>query len=774
MINNKILFRYILYVFILLLGTEVFADTEPVFYAHFKANESSNVVESSANHFRGKILNTIQYKQGDMKKVDFDGLCTYIYSETSNSGIYYNLKSDFLSKHKITISFWTNINNVAGSSATLIDIVNSKNSSIFRITTDSSQRKVDGLSVIMNSTDGKTLQYIDNGKALDINKWVQITISFDENTGKMLMYLNGGLYKKISFSKSTIFKDINKIFIGRSYDGNTGLLGSIDEVLIYDTIITSKNVKKIYDDELNRLNIDGSKMVCQKKVCVFKEESSSDPIADIFGKLVFTKNKFIYSCTTISEERGSCKTSNKNEKYNMPKYKKNGAYINTFAGGRLEEIATIASAESFANKIMSGWKGYCEKGLKGDFSWASDPYFWGSVALSFASSSIGSTASDTASKEAATQMFKESAAGTLTKESEKQAVKEALKRQLYRKMAKYMVCASQAGLDIGKMMQNDKIPCDPVDQICTDPKSRSYDDQTYTLSVKDYNDMLTKDPDYVKYISVISNDGSYVSFFITYPKGGDTSDSKAAQKAREKAKKTMQDIQGAMIGFTAASCGVSVATGGNAATSSSTGSNDNGFSAMDAGKMLLQTGASLMCGPPCGAAAQIVGAMATSWTNVNSCKSKSDAKTAGSRHLETLKANNMGLCKATKTVCVQKDATGQGCQLHGYYFCCYDTMLTKILAEQVKAQYALGWEHCTGISLSEFMHISFKSCGDAMNKNGAIDGTMLPYGSTSEKRLSAVQSADKCIDYTKYISYIKQLTGDRFGSAENIKDLLIK
>ena len=501
-----------------------------------------------------------------------------------------------------------------------------------------------------------------------------------------------------------------------------------------------------------------------------KEES--DPIADIYGKEIFTKNKFTYTCTIATEKRGICtKFDDKSVNYKIPGLKEKGAYINTFAGGRLQDIAAIASAESFANSIMSGWKGYCIKGLQADFSWMSDPYFWASMALSFAGGELAASGATTANQ-ATTAAIKagETQGKTVTGTMINQAIKDAAKKELLKKMASYALCAAQSGLDLSKMAQAaDAIPCDPVDQICSE-KSKSYDDQTYTFSETDYNDMLKKNPQYSNVLHVTSRKNGKVSCIIVPPPAKNGQNSTEAAEAAKSARKEMQQVQQMMIGMSAAVCAGKVALTGSSTTTENTGSNDNGFSTADAAKMIVSAAASMLCGPICGAAAQAIGALATSWTPVNSCTSESDAKSQGDRHEATYKARRMDLCDFTFKSCVQKSTVGSGCQLSGYHYCCYDSALAKILAEQVKAQYALGWQHCTGISLNELMHINFSSCKDT----SGVDGTTLPYKASYADRKNAFQAKDKCIDYREYVTYIKKMTGGRFETSEDVKNTYTK
>lgn len=743
----------------------------PVFDVKFHASSSNVIKEDSKNNLSGRVLNSIQYKSSNIKDPNFSGICTYPYIETGNSGFYFDINNSIFSNDKISIMFWIKLNDRSNNGDVFLDIVNSNNSSLLKLTTDSLDGKGDGLSFYAKEK-GALKQYIDNNAAFNKDKWVNVSIVFDGNEGFLYYYLNGLIYKKINIGKGDLLlSQAKKIFIGRDNLGEKGFIGALDEIKIFNNITTPKEILNFYKNEATYKNDDGTERICKVTSCVFKRKESSDPISDVFGKVVFTQNKFTYECTTIKKERGSCRTEDLSENYVLPELNTSKAYINTFAGGRLEEIASIASTESYANSIMSGWKGYCVKGLQSDFSWMSDPYFWGSVTLSFIGGEVAASGATTADQ-ATTAAIKagEAQGKTITGSMINQAVKEAAKKELYKKMASYAICTAQAGMDLAKMAQaGDKIPCDPVDQICSE-KAQSYDDQTYSFSETEYNDMLKKDPEYSKYIRVTSRENGEVYFMIVPPSGATDQSAEEAKKTAEKAKKMMQNIQKIVIGVSAAVCLGKTALSGSTATSTNSGSNDKGFSAADGAKMVAGTAATMLCGPACGAAAQVVGALATSWTPVNSCDSESDATSQGDRHETTFKAKKMNLCKFTFKACEQKDVTGTGCQLTGYHYCCYDSMLTKILAEQVKAQYALGWQHCTGISLNELMHINFSSCRDTTG----VDGTVLPFDASYNDRRNAFQAKDKCIDYRKYVGYIERVTGGRFASSKDLEKSLIK
>lgn len=775
------------FVVVVLFGVDLSAISKPVFDARFHSLAGNEQTEDSANAFKGSYINSsYHYKRGSISNINFEGLCDYPYFDTSDSGVIFNINKPIINKQVSALLWFTMSPNMVNT-GTLIQVVNRENRNIFTIRTTPTQGSFSDFRIYIDNKLNNTVNgFGENKSIIKKGKWTHFAFTYDAEKGELILYVNGSLYKKIIFPKSGLRNNVKQIYIGNDRSRSHGLIGGEDEVKIFNTILLKEDIQSIFNNESKYYNYDATKRQCSQKICSLEYVSNSDPIADIFGKSVFTKKQFTYRCRYITEERGTCKTEDVTSKYTVPTFDQNASYLNTFAGGDLKEIAKIASAQSYSNKIMTGWHGYCVKGLEEDFSWASDPYFWGGLALSTAAGYIGgSGATDVATKsgtDAAVKTGTDTAVKTGTgavtnattqtaTEGGKKALEEAAKKKLFQKLSNYAICAAQSGLDLAQLAQTstDKIPCDPVDEICGE-KSNSYDDQVYTLDEQSYNDMLATNPSFADNLDIVSQEDGVVKFYIRYNLDEDMSDDELKKAMAEQAKK-VKEIQQVAIAATAAVCLGSAALGDGANTASATAGqskDDPGFSAADGATMIGSTVANVVCGPLCGAAVQVVGKFAQSFQFVDSCKSEDDASTKGSRHISTYNARKMDLCRYTYSTCLKKDITGTGCQLRAKHFCCYDTVLTKILAEQIKAQLAISWTHCTGISLNEFMHISFKTCSQT---NGGTDGTQLPYDSTIQQRKSAFQYTDRCIDYTDYIDYIKRFTNGRLNTGD-IQDML--
>lgn len=723
---------------------------------------TSDTIKDKSGVFIGKLKDGVIYKRGDISVVDFSGICDYIKMSSPSSGAYIDINNSILASGKVSFSIWFKID-LASNPSQLLELISNGNVTIVSLETKKlSGGSFDGISISFPTLTGENRGFISNYQVFRMKKWEHLIISIDTIKGKIYIYKNGLFYMSANVEKGPFLAMPNRLWIGRNKDGTKGLVGSMDEIKIFNKTFTVNEAKLLYQNEKKYLDYAGKQASCSKKDCSLKRIVSSSPIGDIFGKIVFTSKTFTYECVSDIVERGSCQFENSKIDFNSTKYKSKGAYINTFEGGNLAEIAKIASAESYANKIMSGWKGFCVDGVEEDFSWANDPYFWSSIALSALSAGIGSgssTAATAGAKATATGAAKVGAstagkitAATLVKEGAKNAIKtsltETLKKKLVDNMAQYAICAAQAGLDLAKIASaKDSIPCDPVDQICKS-KDKSFDQQTYSLTKQNYEDMLIENPDYTDYINVIREIDGMVMYNIVYKNIDSNLNTKDFEQAISKMKNKLKTIQQVMVGLSAAGCLYS------GTVNTTTAKNSAAPTGEDAIALAVGTVANVACGPLCGAAAQVVVKFATSFSSINTCTNEKDADAKGSRHSATKKALDMKLCRKIKDTCVTKSKVGNGCQLTGHTFCCYDTVLTKTLAEQVKAQLAINWTHCTGISLGEFMKINYSPCKDT----SGIDGTTLPYYAKHSDRIKAFQKVDDCIDYTEYVKHIKDLT----------------
>ena len=91
----------------------------------------------------------------------------------------------------------------------------------------------------------------------------------------------------------------------------------------------------------------------------------------------------------------------------------------------------------------------------------------------------------------------------------------------------------------------------------------------------------------------------------------------------------------------------------------------------------------------------------------------------------------------------------------GYWYCCYDQILTRILVVQLKAQLGRDYTHCTGITLRDLNYVSLRQCSVAEMQTG-IDGAA--EGSNHNPK-DSYQYKNKCVDMREFIEYLQATIG---------------
>jgi hypothetical protein len=160
--------------------------------------------------------------------------------------------------------------------------------------------------------------------------------------------------------------------------------------------------------------------VTGNKVCVENAQVDFFPVGDTRGHNVLTKREASRDCNLTIEQQGSCKKWEDNpQQYGLGPDQYNTYESNNF-GDSLGSLLAALGAYDQIEHIWSGWKGYCEIGIKSDFSWAEDPMFWASMAMSLlmsttqaSSASTTATTGSTASTTAGQGLLTDSATGQM-------------------------------------------------------------------------------------------------------------------------------------------------------------------------------------------------------------------------------------------------------------------------------------------------------------------------------------------------------------------------
>jgi len=493
--------------------------------------------------------------------------------------------------------------------------------------------------------------------------------------------------------------------------------------------------------------------------CKVSGETNFFPVGDERGHSVLTKKEVYRDCNITITTQGACKKwkEDSTEFYLDPS--DYNTYKSNNNNGALGETFAIIGAYDQIGHLWSGWKGYCEKGTKHDFSWASDPMFWASLAMSAAMDGSNTKGS---MLEGSMNSVNDAAGSAW----------QGLGNKIGMKLSKdFGKCLVAGGVDMAANVYKYFAPvseedCDPVDEFCDEQNNQIEEDSVFPIDEVQYNDLIEENPEYAEYIEILDNQEGVLTIRFKNPNEMPDAEQKTQNEMEEMRQKmkTMQfAISSAMVAIKMASCG---ATGGSVgSTSSVTKSTSTGRFSVKEGIGMAINSLPTEWLAPYGALIKaglaVVLEFATSFQHINTCENEDDAKEAGSRHLKTYESLPYDLYQPTKQVCSQKKFFGSGCALDGYFYCCYDQILTKILVAQIKAQLGRDWSHCTGITLNDLNFVSFRQCTEA-DKQSGFDGTKVvlkydedgklisPANWSDAKWLESFQHKRKCIDLTEF------------------------
>lgn len=491
--------------------------------------------------------------------------------------------------------------------------------------------------------------------------------------------------------------------------------------------------------------------------CVLESSQPINYTGDSSGKRLYTQEEFTYLCKKKDISKGECIEWENNHDYiNVKDYASKKTFYQTedFSGSMGEALA-MTQAYGKVNGIFSGWKGHCQTGKgDGNFDFLSDPYVLAGYAMQVGAAYVGGMEGS----DIAAGSFGDAVVSG-NKEAMLKAAEEYAKEYAKEQIAGYAMCAARAGLDTAQALDDyyssDDLGCDPVDEICDEEKNNS-SDEVFTVSESDLNDLLNASPDLEAYIKIIKGKGSgTVTVKIVAPPINNEASEEAAQKAKEAAEKIklmMLKLRAAMITLQTSSCVTSTAMGKGPTGGGSTSSGGSPFSAQNLGVMALSA-----INPLVGLAATVLMDTFQALQNINTCSNRSDAEEKGSRHESTMDAKALNQCHF-----IRSEETGSSPfsdQKH-YYYCCYDDKVSRILAEQSKAQLGKDWQHCTDISLKEMAFLQFKAC-DPNALDGSVNGVSLPWDATQSERFQAYQYKNKCIDTRELTEHmINMFAGD--------------
>lgn len=450
-------------------------------------------------------------------------------------------------------------------------------------------------------------------------------------------------------------------------------------------------------------------------------------IGDELGHTVLTSKKVYRDCTETAIVQGPCIKWEDKELSIKQEYLAEIGKISIDHSGNLAEALTTFDAMNRASNLFNGVKGYCEIGPTQNFNWLDDPAMWAGLILSFAG---GGAFGDT------------------------------LKGIGETMSTGYGGCLVGGALDMMSTAADISMPdpdCDPVDEFCDDDSSTDNGPgEVQTLTVDEYNGMITKEPDIVNYIEVLDDgsDTGYVVFeFKPASQLVDTSamDSEEAKAAKEEAEQKALETKAAVTTVKVVACAGSeysdfLGSGGDNVDGGSQGDQPDVGSTIAnviAGKLPF----------PYNVIASLVLKIFNSFDEIDSCNDEDDAQSQGPRHEMAYRGMRFDTCHPVNDEVV--DEIVMMGERVGYTYCCYASPMTKILMVQMKAQVGEGYAHCTGISLRELSTLSWRQC-TAEEMASAQDGAEL-YGEdgVDYDMTESFQYKYRCMDLRPLKEYVE-------------------
>lgn len=505
------------------------------------------------------------------------------------------------------------------------------------------------------------------------------------------------------------------------------------------------------------------------ELCGSEQFEDFFPMGDETGKSVDTRRTVSLDCNITYDVQGPCiKWEEEKIEYGLEPddYNTYRSKDNSNALGAM--FATVGAYDQLEH-LWSGWHGYCEEGTKHDFSWAEDPLFWASLAMSMvmdAGAEGGPLANQMGDAAEATQ-------------SALMSTFETIGVKLTQNMSK---CLIQAGVDMSFMaasmiLEEDEPPCDPVDEFCEDEEAYDDEGDIFTMSQQEYDALLEEHPEAVDYLVVLKTEGNVLTLRYITPDevdGAEQLNQEEIKDLQDDIKMMMLYINTALLAGKLAMCGV---TGNSGGTEIQETGDESPTSVGNIASTAISAIPAEWLGPYgflIKALAQVLLEVLSSFEDIDSCKIKEDAENEGARHLATYNSLKYDLCHYTSLTCAQEEVFGSDCALEGYNFCCYDQLLTRILVEQLKAQLGRDWAHCTGITLRDLGYVSFQECDDTdrtygTEPNAPENVSKIDYLDEENEMYdsnTSYQYIRKCIDLREFKDHIKNIFNENIDKSD--------
>ena len=469
--------------------------------------------------------------------------------------------------------------------------------------------------------------------------------------------------------------------------------------------------------------------------CQVTQEILHQPIGDETGSQVMTAKKVYRTCEKTVTAQGRCVLWDYNpSEMSIPTV--DGVAQEEFVhNGSFGSVMATFEAINRSRAMFNGVKGYCEYGTTTNFDWLNDPAMWASLMLSAAGSGA----------------FGESAA----------AFTEPL-------TSGFGGCLVGGALDLtsAALALNASEPdCDPVDEFCDE--SAEEEDQlndpalTDSITVEDFNQLKAENPNFEASVVVI-DDGAETGYVVfRYKTTGeladlDNVDQEQIATAQQEAKEKQFQMRAAVATIQVAACMGSQQVG------ASDGANSSASGAVDAGGLAANAAVSFL--PfPYNTIAALALKFFQSFDDIDSCQDEDDANAQGARHEMAYRGVRFNTCHPLLIGDVVEEWPWGDTMRQANTYCCFDSPLSKILMVQMKSQVGKGWDHCTGITLNEFAHMSFAQCSSAQMSADPDGASFRGTEGVDYDMKNSFQYKNQCMDLTSLKEYIESQVPVEFG-----------
>lgn len=516
----------------------------------------------------------------------------------------------------------------------------------------------------------------------------------------------------------------------------------------------------------------------------------SNPVSDYTGKTVFTRYTINWNCESSSTNHGEClayKTTriDDNTTFDLSKI---GWKSKRFSEGE-EALVAVSEMEQFQH-IWSGWNGMCERGIKMDNSWMSDPMTilsFASMAYTGALDGAYGTAAESASQSvknsfdnmttlgsASTTTVDTGQSITNTSSSVMQSASDTFQsiKSTYSTVV-FPATTVSGAVTYGSLVMNAAVitaaalsePSDNDLDTAQDYMNAQLGVSSASIAAVNYSQCMASIglsfPNMMGF-SVDSNESMSSDLREPWKNQISLSDEQLASLMEAT---SVSFVKGSYfmlthqnnIGHYIATSAIAYTQAGQVICGGGTiakAINVNNQIATDnsgGGGINAEAMASAALGqalgylpPPYNLMASIALKVLTSVSEGNACTDEDLAMSWGPQQYKTNKALKFSQCHDVDSACVAK-LFGTTCIRRAYYQCCYDQEITKIFVEGVKAQLGESWtrNECDDIEISDLKEVSFRKC---LNNENPVSNKCFPQDSWLALNIAIKKQAVKGFD----------------------------